>query len=1009
MKSLFGAQEVGDLVQNRYDDLGANPTDAQKVAFKESKKKDCKALFSIQQNVDSYHFEKIAKATRSKDAWDILEKYHDGGDKVKQVKLQSLRRKYEMMQMEDEQKIGDYFSKLCSLVNQMQTCGEVLTDQMVVEKVLRSLTPKFDFIVVAIQEAKDVKTMKIEELHSSLEAHELMVIDRGSERSNQQALQAQFFKKEGNNKNSKKKDKGKAPWSNNGKTEPDDKPESSKGGGFDKGNNKKKEFDKSKVQCYNCEKFGHFADECWYKKDQQNDGEANVAQGRDPNSVLMMATTCDEKVKNEEWYLDTGCSNHMTAHREWLTSFDSSRTSSIKLANSSKVAAEGTGNIVIRGNSGVKVIIKDVFYVPEMNCNLLSIGQLAEKGFSVAIAGDSLKLFDPEKGLVLKSTLSPNRTYKWSMTSDEMMCMTANISEGVNKLWHKRYEHLNFRGLSDLNSKNLVHGLPKISVKNSICEVCVKNKQIRSPFVREAPKRAIVALQVVHSDIYGSFEVSSLSESKCFITLVDEFTRMLWMYTIKLKSEVFDVFKRFKTLIEKESDKSIKILRTDGSSEYTSKEFKAFCVSQGIVHEVTAPYTPQHSGIAERIHISRDVSVNECWKWETVLVYSSENQQSYIYSDSSDDSEGEENIEVIDHAPQVEATPAIPQRTRQIPNRLSDCEVLPDSAVNEEGDLIHTALLADAEPVNVKDELQSSVWKAAIVDEINSIEKNQIWELVKLPNGKKTIDLKWVFKVKLNPDVYNTCSMVQVERSRNVLITFSCCASVDSTMFRQMVGSLRYLCNSRPDICYSVSVISKFMHDPRKPHLVAAKRIFRYIKGTMDFGLFFPVGTNSDGSVLIGYSDSDWCGDITDRKSTSGYIFKFNGAAISWCTKKQEVTALSSCEAEYIAGTFAACQTLWLDSVMRELKCEAVKPLTLMIDNKSAISLTKNPISHGRSKHIDTRFHFIREKVADGMIQVQYCPTEVQLADGFTKAMKLDRFEFLMKQLGIVSLKTVLN
>ncbi|KAK2374044.1 secreted RxLR effector protein [Trifolium repens] len=539
--------------------------------------------------------------------------------------------------------------------------------------------------------------------------------------------------------------------------------------------------------------------------------------------------------------------------------------------------------------------------------------------------------------------------------------MTANISEDVNELWHKRYEHLNFRGLSDLNSKNVVRGLPKISVKNSICEVCVKNKQIRSPFVGEAPKRATVALQVVHYDIYGSFEVSSLGESKCFITFVDEFTRMVWMYTIKLKSEVFDVFKKFKILIEKESDKSIRILRTNGSGEYTSKEFKVVCVSQGIVHKVTTPYTPQHSGSAERIHISRDVSVNEdeCWKWETTHVYSSENQQSYIYSDSSDDSEGEENTEVIDHAPQVEATPARPQRTRQIPNRLSDCEVLPDSAVNEESDLIHTALLADAEPIDFNDALKSSVWKRAMEEELQSIEKNQIWELVKLPNGKKTIDLKWVFKVKLNPDAYNTCSMVQVERSRNILITFSCCASVDSTMFRQMVGSLRYLCNSRPDICYSVSVISKFMHDPRKPHLVATKRIFRYIKGTVDFGLLFPIGRSSEACEFIGYSDSDWCGDLTDRRSTSGYVFMFNGAAILWCTKKQEVTALSSCEAEYIAGTFAACQALWLDSVMRELKCEVGKPLTLMIDNKSAISLTKNPISHERSKHIDTKFHFI--------------------------------------------------
>ena len=156
---------------------------------------------------------------------------------------------------------------------------------------------------------------------------------------------------------------------------------------------------------------------------------------------------------------------------------------------------------------------------------------------------------------------------------------------------------------------------------------------------------------------------------------------------------------------------------------------------------------------------------------------------------------------------------------------------------------------------------------------------------------------------------------------------------------------------------------------------------------------------------LIGYSDSDWCGDLTDRRSTSGYVFKFNDAAISWCPKKQPATALSSCEAEYIAGTFATCQAPWLDSVMKELKCEVMRPLTLKIDNKSAISLAKNPISHGKSKHIETIFHFIREQVTNVMIELHYCPKELQLADGFTKVVKLDRFKFLRKELGVFDVK----
>ena len=213
--------------------------------------------------IDNQHFEKISKATRSKEAWDILENYQNGGEKVKQVKLQSYRRKYEMMQMEEDQKVSDYFSKMTEIVNLMKNCGENISDQMIVEKILRSLSQKFDFIVVAIQEAKDVKTMKVEELQSSLEAHELLVLDRSSERSVQQALQVQTTKKEGNFKNFKK-EKGKTNWSNNGRSKAE--PSKRRPG---KDQNKKRDFDKSKVQCYNCEKYGHFADECWFKKDQK--------------------------------------------------------------------------------------------------------------------------------------------------------------------------------------------------------------------------------------------------------------------------------------------------------------------------------------------------------------------------------------------------------------------------------------------------------------------------------------------------------------------------------------------------------------------------------------------------------------------------------------------------------------------------------------------------------------------------------------------------------------------
>lgn len=150
------------------------------------------------------------------------------------------------------------------------------------------------------------------------------------------------------------------------KSKAENKSKSSKRGGFGKNQNKKKDFDKRKVQCYNCEKFGHFADECWFKKDQKTE-EANIALGGYPEAVLLMVATCEDKMKDEEWYLDFGSCNHMTSHREGLTNFDASKKTCIKLADSRKLASEGSGYIVMKNHFGAKVIIEDVFYVPDMN------------------------------------------------------------------------------------------------------------------------------------------------------------------------------------------------------------------------------------------------------------------------------------------------------------------------------------------------------------------------------------------------------------------------------------------------------------------------------------------------------------------------------------------------------------------------------------------------------------------------------------------------------------------
>lgn len=223
---------------------------------------------------------------------------------------------------------------------------------------------------------------------------------------------------------------------------------------------------------------------------------------------------------------------------------------------------------------------------------------------------------------------------------------------------------------------------------------------------------------------------------------------------------------------------------------------------------------------------------------------------------------------------------------------------------------------------------------------------------------------------------------------------------VDASTYRSIIGSLRYLVNTRPDLAYSVGVVSRYMESPTTSHMNAVKQILRYVKGTLNLGIEYK--KNQECEALIGYSDSDLGGDVDDRKSTTGIIFFLGENPITWVSQKQRIVALSSCEAEYIAATGGTCQGIWLTKIIASLRGNNhVKPV-LRIDNKSAISLANNPVHHERSKHIDRRFHFIRDAVKkNGDIKLDYTRTEVQLADILTKPLGRQRFLELRNKIGV--------
>jgi hypothetical protein len=189
--------------------------------------------------------------------------------------------------------------------------------------------------------------------------------------------------------------------------------------------------------------------------------------------------------------------------------------------------------------------------------------------------------------------------------------------------------------------------------------------------------------------------------------------------------------------------------------------------------------------------------------------------------------------------------------------------------------------------------------------------------------------------------------------------------TVDETYFKQLVGNLMYLTTTRPDMMFVTSLICRFMAKPTELHLQAAKRALRYLKGTVNYSIHYKKG-GDDG--LFAFTDNDYAGDVEDRKSTSGYVFLLSLGAVTWSSKKQPIVTLSTTEAEFVAAVVCACQAIWMKRVLKEFEYNNETCTLIRCDNSSTIKLSKNPVMHGRSKHIDVRYHFLRNLTKEGSI-----------------------------------------
>ncbi|GAV89144.1 hypothetical protein CFOL_v3_32563, partial [Cephalotus follicularis] len=223
----------------------------------------------------------------------------------------------------------------------------------------------------------------------------------------------------------------------------------------------------------------------------------------------------------------------------------------------------------------------------------------------------------------------------------------------------------------------------------------------------------------------------------------------------------------------------------------------------------------------------------------------------------------------------------------------------------------------------------------------------------------------------------------------------------DVAGYQRLVGRLIYLTITRPDISYSVQILSQFMHAPKQSHMEAALRVLRYLKNKPGLGIL--ISSRSE-MKLTAYCDSDWAACPMSRKSLTGFCVKLGDSLVSWKTKKQATVSRSSAEAEYRAMASATCEIIWILGLLKDLNVKGLEPVSLFCDNKAALHIAANPIYHERTKHIEIDCHLIREKVQQHVIKTEHIQTQEQPADILTKALGKTQHQYLLHKLGVLNI-----
>lgn len=526
-------------------------------------KKDQKALAMIVLSISRGQLNHIKKAETSHAAWAELEQIYESKGPVRKA---TLYKQLYRMKKDPDTSMAKYLNDFTSKAEQLTEAGINIPDDLLSIMLLGSLPEGFESFTVAIESRDEIPS--VNNLKIKLLEEEARQIDRdgfndkGQRKGiSDEALLTKTMKSKSNRMNKNM-------------------------------NISKQQQPKFSGKCYECGKIGHKGADCYTRKKR----EAKVKE------EALTAIACNVEVaKSSMWCLDSAATRHMSNEKQKFSVFNETRGLKVNTACGQWTKSCGTGEIRLNVKSSNRktnrIKLTNAIYVPELRNNLISVSQITKNGFKVVFTGNRaiIKRKDESTAMIAEKR---NDLYIVDVVEDH--ALLTNENPGNLERWHRRFGHLNFRDLKNLQTKSIVKGL-NLNLKNANeeCIICARGKMQQLPY-KNSTHRQKEKLGLIHSDICGPMNTESLGGAKYFVTFIDDFSRYIQTTMLRQRSDVLTAFKNFKKQVEKETGCVIKRLRTDNAKEYTSKEFKKFLENEGIAQQLTVEYTPQQNGVAER-------------------------------------------------------------------------------------------------------------------------------------------------------------------------------------------------------------------------------------------------------------------------------------------------------------------------------------------------------------------------------------------------------------------------